>query len=286
MATIVNVLAPAEGLTRKSAGEARAWKIHFGVAETANRIGWRIHQVRGPDLVLAASEPIEVSQALDEPRAPAGDTSLALVWLPGSNPSASLEEEMQGWLGAPEEHEIVRAGIRTVRVAWSSDRCVVYAPTEQFDDALDAVLRFTLAKRLTTSLEARILDVWADLDRDIPLSHSVGPWKFGAQKRVDARTERVTRLNAEFLRLQTAVEQLDVKLASASKRLYAELVLQGTIYDRMEMMEDPIEFVMDHYDNANTRLIESRNAGIERWTGIAIIALLAVETVLRFTGHG
>ena len=286
MANIVNVLAPVEGLQRKSAEEVRAWSVHFGAAESAFGIGGPVHRIREPQVTLAAREPIDLARALAEPRARDGDTTLTLLWLPGSAASGALEDEAQAWLGVPEEREIVRAGIRTVRVAWTSDRCIVFAPAEQFGEALDAVLRFTLAKRLMNSLEARMLDVWADLDGDVPLSHNVRSWQFGTQKRIDARTERITRINAEYLRLQKALEQLDVSLGSASKRLYAELVLQATIYDRMEAMEDPLEFAMDHYELVNTRLIESRNAGIERWTGIAIIALLALETILRFTGHG
>jgi hypothetical protein len=284
MSNIVNVLAPAEGLQNKTADEARAWHVHFSPTDGARGAGWQIHRIREPELRLAISEPIELAQALEQPRAAAGDSALTLIWLPSSAASGLLEEEVQAWLGEGEEREIVRAGIRTVRVAWTSDRCVVYAPAEQFADALDAVLRFTLAKRLTTALEARMLDIWADLDRDVPLSHGVKFWRT-RRRRINERTERITRMNAEFLRLQTALEQLDVKLASASKRLYAELVLQGTIYDRLEMMEEPIEFAMNHYELANTRFIELRNAFMDHWLEGAIVALLAAQVFVEVAAH-
>lgn len=283
MANIVNVLAPAEGFQRKAFDEARSWRIHFGATEGARGSDWQIHRIRQPEPMLVASEPIGFSQALEQPRGSAGDTSLTLIWVPSSAASGAVEEEMLTWLGDGEEGEIVRGGIRTVRVAWASDRCVVYAPAEQFADALDAILRFTLAKRLTTSLEARMLDVWADLDRDVPLSHGLAFWRRLGRRRIRERTERITRINAEFLRLQTALEQLDVKIPSASKRLYAELVLQGTIYDRLEVMEDPIDFVMNHYELSNTRLIDMRNAFMDHWLEAAIVILLAAQVFVEFT---
>jgi hypothetical protein len=283
MATIVNVLAPLDGLQKKTADEAQAWNVHFGPTNGATGAGWQVHHIREPLPLLAISEPIDFAHALELPRAAAGDTKLTLIWLPSGGPSASLEEEALAWLEG-EDGEIVRAGIRTVRVAWTSDRCVVYSPVEQFADALDAVLRFTIAKRLATSLEARMLDIWADLDRDVPLSRGVKLWR-ARRRRVIERTDRITRMNAEFLRLQTALEQLDVKLSSASKRLYAELVLQGTIYDRVEMMEDPIQFVMAHYELANTRFLELRNAFLDHWLEAAIVVLLAAQVYAEFTPH-
>ncbi len=280
------VVGPAEGPEKKIVEGARAWRVLYLPIGGATRPGAEIHQVREPKPMLASAEPVDLAKVLQQPRVAEGEGAFTLVWLPGSLVSRVLEEEVEAWLGGAGEREIIRAGIRTVRVHWTSDRCAIYAPAEQLPDAMDAVLRFTPAKRLTNSLERRMLDVWSDLDRDVPLSHSVLPWQLTAQRRINQRTERITRLNAEYLRLQTALEQLDVKLASASKRLYAELVSQATIYDRLEMMEDSIEFAMDHYELANTRLIESRNSWIERWLEGAIVALLAIEIAVLLVRHG
>jgi hypothetical protein len=172
-----------------------------------------------------------------------------------------------------------------VRVVWTLDRCVIFSPSEQFTDAKDAVLRFTLAKRQTVSLERRLLDVWSDLRRDLPLSHPVPFWRHMLRRRINYRTERIAGMNAEHLRLKAALEQFDIKLSSASKRLYAELVLQATIHDRLEAMEGPIEFAMAHYELANTRIIETRNAWRDHWLEAGIMILLAVQVILQVAGR-
>lgn len=280
------VISPTEGPQKKLVEEPRAWRVLYLPMGESARPAAEIYPVREPKPTLAAAEPIDLAEALEQPRPTEDESAFTLVWLPSSSASQVLEEEVEAWLDGGDGREIVRAGIRTVRVHWASDRCAIYAPAEQLTDAMDAVLRFTPAKRLTNSLERRMLDVWSDLDRDVPLSHSVMPWQLTAQRRINQRTERITRLNAEHLRLQTALEQLDVKLSSASKRLYAELVSQATIHDRLEMMEHSIEFAMDHYELANTRLIESRNSWVERWFEGAIVALLAIEIFVLIARHG
>ena len=280
------VVSPSEGAAKKIVEEARAWRVLYLPAGSSTRPGAEIHAIREPKPMLASAESADLAQVLEQPRVADDEGAFTLVWLPGSLASRALEEEVEAWLGGSDECEIVRAGIRTVRVHWTSDRCAIYAPVEQLADAMDAVLRFTPAKRLTNSLERRMLDVWSDLDGDVPLSHSVLPWQLMAQRRINQRTERITRLNAEYLRLQTALEQLDVRLSSASKRLYAELASQATIHDRLEMMEDSIEFAMAHYELANTRLIETRNSWIERWFEGAIVAMLAIEIFVLVARHG
>ena len=72
-------------------------------------------------------------------------------------------------------------------------------------------------------------------------------------------TEIVTRMKADWLRIANSLEQLDPTLAEASKRVFAELVNGAALYDRMEMLEAPIEFAMNQYELANTRLIEANS---------------------------
>ena len=93
-------------------------------------------------------------------------------------------------------------------------------------------------------------------------------------------------MKVDWLRITNSLEQLDPTLAEASKRLFAELVSGAALYDRMEMLEDPIQFAMDQYELANTRLIEANLAYKERINAIvgyvfevAIIALLGYQIV-------
>ena len=87
-----------------------------------------------------------------------------------------------------------------------------------------------------------------------------------------------------WLRVSRSIEQLDPALADPSKRLFAELASAASLYDRMEMLEDPIQFAMDQYELANTRLTEADQAHKELLHSIigyiVIIVLLIAQIVL------
>ena len=269
----------------QAGSEAQAWRVVFRpVGETGTGEARLIKQ---PSPVKAWAEPVDLGLTLLAGAGAPGEDSFDIVWLPTQASSGPLEERAQQWLAGDTNGagQIVRATIRTVRVAWTPVRAVIHAPVDQFDDAFDAVLRFTRVKRAVDQLEQMLPEMWADLDADVPLSHGLRISDLSAQRRVNERTDRVTRMNSSMLRLQNALEQLDVTLASASKRLFAELVLQATLYDRLEMLEDPIEFGMDHYELVNSRLLELRNGLIEIWLEVGIIALLVVGVALQLTGH-
>jgi len=277
---------PISGPSGIESSGLQAWRVLYRPIDRAvHRMSGQVYRLTEPEPTVAFVESIEPAQALEQPRAASEDGPLALIWLPSSLASGLFEQEVETWLGKPGELEIVRASIRTVRVVWTLDRCVIFSPSEQFTDAKDAVLRFTLAKRQTVSLERRMLDVWSDLRRDLPLSHPVPFWRHMLRRRINYRTERIAGMNAEHLRLKAALEQFDIKLSSASKRLYAELVLQATIHDRLEAMEGPIEFAMAHYELANTRIIETRNAWRDHWLEAGIMILLAVQVILQVAGR-
>ena len=87
-----------------------------------------------------------------------------------------------------------------------------------------------------------------------------------------------------WLRVSRSLEQLDPALAAPSKRLFAELVSAASLYDRVEMLEDPVQFALDHYEIPNTRLIGTSLARTERYSSIfrywAIIVLLLVQIAI------
>jgi hypothetical protein len=73
-----------------------------------------------------------------------------------------------------------------------------------------------------------------------------------------------SRMKADWLRITNSLEQLEPALAEPSKRLFAEFVSGAALYDRLEMLEGPIQFALGQYELANTRLIEANLAHKER----------------------
>ena len=207
----------------------------------------------------------------------------------GGKTPAAIEREADEWLragGARRREANVRADVRTVRVLWGENRALIYASPGDIRLALDATIRFALVQREALALEATMKSAWASIDADLALTHSVSRRHQKQQRHVNEMTELATRMRADWLRIANALEQLDPALAEASKRVFAELVNGAALYDRMEMLEDPIEFAMDQYELANTRLIEAHLAYKERINAlvghvfeVAIIALLGYQIV-------
>ena len=157
--------------------------------------------------------------------------------------------------GRNSKRPLIRAGISTSRVFWSDDCAIIFAPAGQSRDAIDAVIRFTVAARQTFSLEEQMADLWVHIDAHKSLIHAVKPRDQRFQAAVNTMSERATVMRNVYLRLIRTVEQLDPSLDNVSKRLYAELAHQAKLEDRLELFEEQNEAAMDHYELANSRLI-------------------------------
>lgn len=257
----------ANALTQKEQKvvEARAWRIAFAASAEGTDPAQII--VREPRNIVATVTQIDVEDTLAQ-RTPADDGSLDIVWMPpGANAPANVEHEVEAWAedaATPMRRLPVRASIRTVRVFWHDGRALLYANPEQVTDALDAIVRFTLAERETAALEEAITANWAAIEADASLTHSVRRSDQRRQPHVDAMTRLATRMQTSRLRVERALEQLDPRLTESSKRLYAELTLAAALHDRLDQIDEPIQFALDQYELANTRLIEAKNAASER----------------------
>ena len=222
--------------------------------------------IKEPRNAHAVLTPVDVEEALASGRTDSGG-SLTIVWMPpGVNTPPSIEHDVEAWMrdGASSERQTpVRATIRTVRVIWHDSRALIYTSAEQLQDAIDAVVRFTVADRETTALELAIDSTWASLDANAPLTHAVTSRQQKQQQHVNELTELATRMQIVYLRVSKALEQLDPALSESSKRLYSELASAAVLWDRLDPLDEPIQFTLDQYELANTRLIEAKNAAMD-----------------------
>lgn len=243
--------------------------------------------VRQPRHTTVMTEAVEADALLISPVASlpaADDGALTVVWLPtGGTAQGDLEKTAERWIGqATHGTAPIRASIRTNAIVWAPSRAVVHAHPDQWQDALDAVIRFTLIARHTTTLEKEMQAVWPELDRHAGLSHAVKLRHQWRQPAINRITATVTRMRLSLLHIQTALEQLDPNLSAGSKRLCAELILQAGIYDRLEVLEEPIQFALDHCELANTRLIDHKTASIEIILTALITIALLIQTFIIF----
>ena len=115
-----------------------------------------------------------------------------------------------------------------------------------------------LSRSDTTALEAQMRSVWPSIRKHIGLTHAVTSRQHRVQAEVNKMTEIATAMKSSYLLIQSAIQQNDASVSSASKRLAAELILQAGIFDRLDVIDEPIQFAMDHYELANTRITEHR----------------------------
>jgi hypothetical protein len=267
--------------------DTQAWRSEFQARADAGD-GEAI-VIKEPRDVTAVLTPLDAKELVGSTTR-LGPDAFEIVWLPspaGDLPNAEYEAE--SWFNratTQRQRSIVRAGTRTVRVFWCEGRALIYCKAAQLRDALDAIVRFALTERETVTLERAIKAVWAAIDEDKSLTHAVTGRQQKRQEHVNEMTEQVVQMKAVQMRIETALEQLDPMLAEPSKRLYGELAMAAGLYDRAPQLCDPVQFASDHYELANTRLIEAKNAGVERTASLighvlesAIILLLVGELI-------
>jgi hypothetical protein len=277
---IHTILKPPPAADRPAA-QAQAWRISYLPAAPEQQAALAV--INEPSNVVAVATPVDLPDALAASARP-GDGSLLVVWVPSAAGNAvDLDSRLHAWIRrdlAPGQSP-VHASIKTVRVTCTDTRAVIYAASEHLSDTMDAVARFTLATRQTAALEARMAATWPRIKTHTPLTYAVTRQQQRLQPEVSALTEQATEMKSMHLRLQTALEQLDPTLSGTSKRIYADLADAAALHERVEMLEDPIQFALDHYELANWRLTEIGAARRGQVLEVLIVVILLADLGVR-----
>jgi hypothetical protein len=280
-------------LASKIAILPRTWRVEFKENLAAAPAGVEAIEVVEPRTVTALLNPLQPSDALTQAH-PQIAGALTIIWMPPEvNTPATIERDVDDWMRGAEaaaKEVNVRAEVRTVRVVWGESRAVVYANEGDLRFALDAIVRFSVAQREALALEAAMRSTWDTIEADTGLTHALTMSDLKRQDHVNQMTEFATRLKMTWLRIFRNLDQLDPPLTEPSKRIFAELVSSASLHDRMETLEDPIQFALDHYEISNTRLIEMYLARIDRVNSIygygILIVLLIIQTLLMLREGG
>jgi hypothetical protein len=267
--------------------QPQAWRIEFAEGSKAAPSGVETIEIAEPRNVTARLTPLALSVALRQ-TAPQTDGAVTVVWMPPSvNRTSTVERDADEWMrGAGERRKeaMVRADVRTMRVVWDGSRVVIYASQRDIRFALEAIVRFTVAQKEAFALEAAVKSEWASIEANVDLTHAVTRRDQRRQRHINEITESAARRKIAWLRVSRSIEQLDPTLAEPSKRLFAELVSGASLYDRMEMLDGPIQYALDQYELANARLTEGNHARKELVHSIigyvAIIVLLVAQLLL------
>ena len=274
----------------ETAVQPQAWRIQFSEGSNPLPDGAEAIEIAEPRNVTALLTPLALSAALRQTLSQADD-AVIVVWLPPSVDRASTDErDVDQWIrGAGEKRKeaMARADVRTMRVVWDENRAVVYASQRDIHSALDAIVRFSIALRESLALEAAVKSEWPSIEANVDLTHAVTRRDQRRQPHINEITESAARRKIAWLRVSRSIEQLDPALDEPSKRLFAELVSGASLYDRMEMLDDPIQYALDQYELANARLTEAsyaRKELVHSIIGYVVIIVLLVAQLLLMMG--
>ena len=267
----------------------QAWRVEFADGERAAPDGGDAIAITEPRTVTAVLTPFALSDALAEV-GPQTAGALTVIWMPpGVNTPATVERDVDEWVrgaGGERREANARADVRTLRVVWGKVRVVVYANEGDIRLGLDAIFRFSLAQREALALNAAMRSMWPSIEADAAFTHALTPRDRKNQPHINEMTVIVTRMKIAWLRLKGSLEQVDPTLGEPSKRLFAELAAAASLYDQVDVLGPKVQFALDHYEIANTRLIDMtlvRQERIESIVGYGlIIVLLVFQTWLIF----
>jgi hypothetical protein len=270
-----------------------AWRVEFHESSDAIPDGVDTIEVLEPRTVTALLIPMEPSDALAQAH-PQATGALTVIWMPQEvNTPATIERDVDEWTRRADSvrKEVnVRADVRNLRVVWGESRSVIYANEGDLRFALDAVIRFSVAQGEALALESAMRSTWNTIEADTALTHALTMADLKRQNHVNQMTEFATRLKMTWLRIFRTLDQLDPPLTEQSKRVFAELVSAASLHDRMETLENPIQFALDHYEISNTRLIDMYLARTDRVNSIygygILIILLLIQTWLMLVEGG
>jgi outer membrane protein OmpA-like peptidoglycan-associated protein len=257
-------------MVEKPVLSARAWRVTFRVPASEADFGSLVPDAPRP--LVAVREEFDVTEALDAASPETESTEFVIIWAPPG--ATSVERRVESWVGA--QSPLLRASISTIRVVWSNNRAMFFCAPEPSESGYDAVVRFTVIMREAAALDEQMASVWRSMNEHVRFA--VGSPAWSKRKEINLAAKKAVETKMALLRTQTSLEQLDAKLASTSKRLCAEMILAANLHDRLEVMEDPLQFANDRYEIVNARLIESNYARKGLWMEVLIALLLAMNT--------
>lgn len=167
---------------------------------------------------------------------------------------------------------------RPYRIVWLPSRAVVLGGDRLTEEMFSALVEFASLENRLRKLEAKITDCLEVCQNDISLMHAVGPQDLLRQTHVNKMTEQITSSRMEFIRLTPCFNNLYGGLTPQTKHVIKELTEKTRVRDdRIEALEDQLEFLWDLYELANDRLTEFSYFRREALLELGIIALLVLE---------
>jgi hypothetical protein len=199
------------------------------------------------------------------------------------NTSAALRQQIDAWLAAAGESElrpVVIVKLDGARVRWKPGRAVINGQPGAADALLLGLTHFAFLegelRQAEQSVDAGEAEALGDVDRAYRIrSKDRGHWD-----RILKTCEDLARIRLGYARLEPQLHAVPRHLPLEARRLVSRLAARADVADRLDALNDRLEACEELYEGAVDRITDSRWYRRSFWLEVAILAVLALETVL------
>ena len=256
-------------------------RIRFAREHSKNAEAAVITKFFEPQPYVAVKEHVPIEQWLTNENQVNASEGFHFLFLPDALSTMDLRRETEAWLdkiNGMAETPAVELVATPNRIIWHRHRVVVLGEKNVSEEAFMALVEFGFFESELRKLESKLQDYFAICPRDICLTHGVGSSDLRRQAHVNKMTQQITSSRMEFLRLIPCFDKLYGRLTPHTKPIIGELTKKTRVWnDRIEAVDDQLEFLEDLYELANDRLTEFKYFRGESTLELWIIALLVLE---------
>lgn len=254
-----------------STQEVISCRIHF-TREVPREAGSDvIKKFSEPEPSYAVKEPMPVEQLLKNENKANAPEEFHFLFLPDALSAMDL----------PKEESAIELFAKPNKIIWQPHRTVVSGGQNLPEEMFMALVEFAFLEGALRKLESKLNGYFGVCSNDIPLTHAVDSSGLRRQAHVNEMTRQVTSSRMEFVRLVPCFDHLYARLAPHAKQVIGELAKKTGVWnDRVEAVDDQLEFLEDVYERANDRLTEFRYFKRESTLELWIIALLVLEVAV------
>jgi hypothetical protein len=237
-----------------------------------------------PRPAAAIEEPAQLQDFPPQGPWPEPNDHLYVVVIPRPRAGATPGREFVNGLLAPPSHPdalpAVTVELDGDAVHWRPGRAVVEAGPERSDKLIAGLTEFAFFEGELRGLEQDLLPYEAAAPADVALSYRIRSRHRAEWERLRQTMERLAAMRLTYARLERHLTAGSRSLSPEARRLVSRLLARSDAAARLGALGDRLEACEDLYEGAVDRVTDFRWYVRGFLLEVAIVILLAVETVL------
>jgi hypothetical protein len=235
-----------------------------------------------PHVTVAINASGDVS-SLDTPAIwPEPLDRLDLLILP-ENKSRQSQEQIERWLAAPNHPDAPQPTVVRLKagvIHWRPGRAAIQASTKSADEILPGLIDFAYYEAELRRMETELEPIEAASRADVTLAYDVRHADRTQWPRLKSTMELLYTMRLSFAQLEPRLNIPPQSLENVARKVFSRLAVRSGAEDRLTAFSDRLETCQDLYEGAIDRATDSRWYRKGNRLEIAIVVLLAGETIL------